>query len=235
MTKHQYPCPNTRCPNQWHYSPQCPNLRSLPPASGPTQVPVAPPPMSVDDRFDRASREISRQPSSAFSDEEMRTIKSYQDVSYEAINQTLRDKGSGFLMGHDRDTAYGLQQIISDSTPLDEDVVVYRGLYTGDGSVDIPERGEFLDKGFQSTTTSQDYLNQMLNEGVSMYDQDHPADTVVEVLLPKGSRVLAVPTDGNSYAEEEEVIIPAKSTLNIVGSHTSSYGVRTVRAVLVPR
>jgi hypothetical protein len=104
-----------------------------------------------------------------------------------------------------------IDRIFEKSSPIDEDIVVYRGV-AGKDLIDLMKSNqgsEFVDEGFVSTSPDV-----FIAENFGVFEEDR---ATMEILVPVGSKVIH-PNQHNAtnQKDEEEVLLPRGSTFRVL-------------------
>ena len=147
-------------------------------------------------------------PRSKLTSDEIDAVDNYQAGENEGMNRLLRT-GKGSKRAESR--VENLNSAFDKTPPLQEDVVLYRGLNVGrftDKNGTMP--GQITDKGFVSTS---------LNVGIAnSFSEGRPKGAVMEIKVPKGTRVLSVNAIQGFSGDEREFILSPSSTFKILSS-----------------
>lgn len=176
-----------------------------------------------------------------YSDAQIDAMGNYQGLDYAAINRGLR--GAEPLPEKYTATVRELDELISNSPPLADAALVYRGLRSDDHLPEGSLVGRVIrDKAFTSVTIKEIIANKFLNSG----------ETLIEIVLPSGARaapvnhisahgltpnrpLAATAKTFNTY--EGELLLPRNSSLQVISEERRNWGsysnIRVIRAEVI--
>lgn len=139
-------------------------------------------------------------------------IEGYTGNSFLSINKYLRDSNE-----NEREKCYyclnaqidRINEIIYWAPPIDEDIIVYRGV--DENGIEnimkmVNECGSYREKAFLSTSLRLDTVLKEIPTGKYKY--------ILKIYVPKGTPALG--TDGIEDRMEEEILFPVERTLRYI-------------------
>jgi DNA topoisomerase IB len=151
--------------------------------------------------------------SEGFTPDEVKALQNYQVHGYRDINEGLRD-GKGYEYDDSEASIAAIDSLMARSQ-VPADTVQYRGLYP-DENGNLPDwlapGTEFTDKGFTSTSESEDYVRRIYAEAES-------GGVLLRIKVPAGTHALYLdqPANLGENFQEHELLLNRGTRFKITG------------------